>query len=481
MLSAFALLTYVSVLQAQQVMDIHSFNKEIDHPTFLSRWWNAGASIPLENHIVLLPSVSDRYGAQWHKHPILTNDFEVTFTVVVKPPASGKQPPNNQGFAFWYVYDNVTDTMPREFLNKATDVMDRLTTAGWGLFGYKNTFKGIGVTFANQKGVDFKPSVSLIVNDGTRNVQASMDIPTPHGSFWNFRNGNLDIRLRIQQRAVSLDGRQDSKGNWMRLGEIKSDKLPMNIDAGGYMGFTGHIAADKPGQPRSQFGDHDSILIDNVVLTNMDTRQKGEEKVAVPAAPVKIDEEEQQRQRAEILHDKSDEAVERAEGMAIKKFSQVLFKFISETEPQKKSIMSAITTLSGKLSIMERAVKKLKDEIVELSGHDMDGDYAKMKAELAELSSKALNDVAHKKKQFETIKSELESSIVAKNKAKRTATSNVVKTLHEVDSKARDLKKQVASRGSFTLYVALICVVLVVLAGFALQAKLKKWEKKHLL
>jgi hypothetical protein len=97
------------------------------------------------------------------------------------------------------------------------------------------------------------------------------------------------------------------------------------------------------------------------------------------------------------------------------------------------------------------------------------------------LSSKAKSDVASKKKRIDTLKSEIETSIQSKVAAKRASTANVVKTLNEVDNKARDLKKQIASRGSFTLYIALFCVVLVVIAGLALQAKLKRWEKKHLL
>jgi hypothetical protein len=488
MRSFIAFLLIVNASRAQKVMETHTFDKEIDHPTFLSRWWNFGAAIPLENHIVLLPSVADRFGSQWHKYPVLTDDFEATFTVGVKVPSGGKLPPNDQGFAFWYVYENVTDIFPTEFMEDASDVTGRLKNQGWGLFGYKSRFNGLGVFFSNQKRgstegtAEFKPSVSMLVNDGTKTVVLPTDIPTQYGSYWNFRSGDLHVRLRVKKRSVLLEGRQDVNKGWIKLGELTSDKIPMNLVSGGYIGFSGLISADKPGQTPSQYGDHDTVLIDNVVLRNMDPNQRGEESVTVaPESQSEEDKQEQMKQRAEILHDKSEEGVERAEGMAIKKFSQVLFKFISETEPQKKAMMSAISTLNGKLTVMEKAVKKLKEEIVALSGHDMDADYEKMKAELSELSSKAMSNVVSKKKQFESIKSEIENSIQAKANAKKSSTANVVKTLHDVDTKARDLKKQVASRGSFTLYVALICVVLVVFAGLALQAKLKRWEKKHLL
>lgn len=477
------ILLYVGV-SANKVMEIHSFNNEIDHPTFLSRWWNAGASIPLENHIVLTPSVSDRFGAQWHKYPLLTNDFEVSFTVVVKPPKDGVLPVNDQGFAFWYVYENVTQAMGEDLTRKSSEVTNHLVANGWGLFGYRNQFKGLGVIFSNNKkgaseGVtEFKPSVSMILNDGTRKVVLPGDVPTQFGSYWNFRNGNLHIKLRVQPSGVLLEGRQDSSKDWIKLGEIRSDKLPKKIEAGGFIGFTGMIAADKVGAPKSGFGQHDTVLIDNLVVKNMDLSQKGEETLAAAAsAPKGVAD----IKHSEFLHDHSDVGVERAEGNAIKKFSQMLFKFISETEPQKKAMMSAISTLSAKLVVMERSVKKLKEEIVALSGHDMDADYEAMKRELSALSSKAVSDAAVKSKQFQSLKSEIETSLDNKAAAKRASTAQVVKAFHEVDLKARELKSQVASRGSYLVYIALVCLVLVIAAGLALQAKLKRWEKKHLL
>jgi hypothetical protein len=480
------LLVVATSLHAEKVMDLHSFDKEIDHPVFVSRWWNAGASIPLEDHIVLLPSVTDRFGAQWHKYPLLTDNFEVSFTVMIKPPASGMTPPNDQGFAFWYVYENVSAVMPQELTQSANDVSVRLRSHGWGLFGYRNQFKGLGVFFSNIKrgatdgSSEFKPSVSIMVNDGSTTMTLPMSIPTQYGSYWNFRNGALHIRLRVEKRSVLLLGIQDKSKPWIKLAELTSDKMPMDLPAGGYIGFTGQIAENKPGSGPSKFGDHDQVLIDHVIVTNMDDSQKGEE--SIPAAPTQqLSEEEQKKHLSEFLHDKSEGGVERAEGLAIKKFSQILFKFISETEPQKKAMMSAVTTLSGKLSVMERAVKKLKEEIVSLSGHDMDADYERMKTELSQLSSKALGDVASKKQQLETLKSEIESSIQNKVASKRASSAHVVKTLHDVDSKARDLKQQIANRGSLTLYIAIVCVILVVIAGIALQSKLKRWEKKHLL
>ena len=472
----------LAICNAQKTLDIHSFDKDIEYPVYQARWFNAGTAIPLEHHIALSPSVPDRFGAQWHKYPLLTDDFEVTFKVVTKGPADGAPPRNDQGFAFWYVYENVTAVIPDDFTHDAKDVHARMSANGWGLFGYRNKFRGMGLFFsntrkgANSESTELKPSVSVLVNDGSRSVLLPNDLPTQHGSYWNFRNNALLMRVRVQKTGVLVEGKVEGTANWIKLAELSAGHMPMPLTSGGYIGFTGYVAPDKPGSVPSKFGQNDAVHIENLVFVNMDPTQKGEDEVEVPKANT-----EPHGKASEFLHEKSEEGLERAEGRAIKTLSRMIFKMISETEPLKKSISSAIATLTKRLSAMEKSVLKLKEEIVSLSGHDMDGDYAKMKAELAQLSSKALSDVATKKQHLESLKSEIETSLDSSSDTRRASSSQVVKTLHEVDIKARDLKKQVASRGSFTLYVALFCLALVVIAGIALQSKLRNWEKKHLL
>lgn len=479
----FGLFVAFAIVDGQKILQIHSFDQTIDHATFVRRWYNAGTSIPLESHIVLSPSVPDRFGAQWHKYPVLTDDFEVTFRVMIKGPLDGANPRNDQGFAFWYVYENVTAVIPEDITHESNDVMMRMNSKGWGLFGYKNQFKGLGVFFSNTKynsatgTSDLKPSVSMMVNDGSKTVVFPNEIPTPFGSYWNYRSEGLNVRIRIQKSTILLEAKPDNHGSWLKLGEITSDKMAMQMTSGGYLGFTGFVAADKLGSPPSKFGQNDAVHIDKVVVTNMDSRQKGEDLVAD-----EVNKESQpSADPSEFLHDKSEEGLERAEGKAIKTLSRMIFKLISETEPLKKSLSAAVGSLSRRLIAMERAVKKLKEEIVALSGHDMDSEYAKMKQELSQLSSQAMSDVENKKRIFETLKSEIETSLDSKSAQKRTSNANVVKTLHEADMKARDLKKQVSSRGSLTVYIVIFCLVLVVAAGVALQAKLRRWEKKHLL
>jgi hypothetical protein len=400
-------------------------------------------------------------------------------------PSTGSLPTNEQGFAFWYVYENVTAVMPNDLVHGAADVSSRMAAKGWGLFGYKNQFTGLGLFFSNNRrgstpgSTEFKPSVSVVVNDGSRSIVFPGDIPSSFGSYWDYRNKPLLVRMRVRPTSILIEARAENGRDWLKLGEVPADKMAMKIRPGGYIGFTSFVAADKPGQtPPSQFGHHDAVHIHHVTLTNMDTRQTGEETIAKPAPAAA---EKPAAAAAEFLHDKSGAGVERAEGKAIRTLSRMIFKLISETEPLKKSMTSAVASLMTRLSSMERSIKKLKEEIVALSGHDMDAEFESMKKELTKMSNKAQSEVAAKREDIAQLKSQIDSSIDSSANKKKNSAERVVQTLSQADSKARELKNQVAARGSTTLYIAIFCLVLVVAAGVALQAKLKRWEKKHLL
>ncbi len=375
--------------------------------------------------------------------------------------------------------------MPSDLIHGSRDVTTRMAAQGWGLFGYKNQYTGLGLFFSNTRrgsspgSTEFKPSVSVIVNDGSRSVSFPSDIPSSFGSYWDYRNVVLVVRVRVKASGgVLVEARPDNSRDFLKLAEITADKMSMKLKAGGYLGFTGYVGADKLGGPVSKYGAHDAVHIHHVTVSNWDARQTGEDVIS-KVVPVK--DETKQKLSSDFLHDRSEQGIERAEGKAIRTLSRMIFKLISETEPLKKSMSSAVVGLTSKLLSMEKSVKKLKEEIVALSGHDMDAEFESMKNELTVMSSKAKSEVAAKRQDMEQLKSQLDSSIDSSANKKKASSAKVAETLTQADSKAKELKNQVASRGSMTLYIAILCLVLVVAAGLALQAKLKKWEKKHLL
>jgi hypothetical protein len=71
-------------------------------------WYLAGTVMPSSKNLVLSPGVPGRFGAIWSSTPLLTNDFEVSMTFTAKGPE--KRTVQDEGFAFWYVYENGTDT-----------------------------------------------------------------------------------------------------------------------------------------------------------------------------------------------------------------------------------------------------------------------------------------------------------------------------------------------------------------------------------
>mmetsp|Transcript_19631 Transcript_19631/g.16803 ORF Transcript_19631/g.16803 Transcript_19631/m.16803 type:complete len:88 (+) Transcript_19631:3-266(+) len=85
--------------------------------------------------LALVPRVPDRFGAMWHRSPLRTDNFEATFTLDLKNPPDGSDPKHEQGFAFWYVYDDPSTQYPREVLSCRDHCVEDLEKAGLGLMG----------------------------------------------------------------------------------------------------------------------------------------------------------------------------------------------------------------------------------------------------------------------------------------------------------------------------------------------------------
>ncbi|EER15425.1 hypothetical protein Pmar_PMAR018776 [Perkinsus marinus ATCC 50983] len=61
-------------------------------------WFLNGATVATDNHVILTPSIAQRYGVFMHTMPIDTSDFEILFDVSVSEGPSGSR---DSGFALW--------------------------------------------------------------------------------------------------------------------------------------------------------------------------------------------------------------------------------------------------------------------------------------------------------------------------------------------------------------------------------------------
>ena len=373
---------------------------------------------------------------------------------------SSKAPQAEQGFAFWCVNENVTASIPHELTELGSDVSERMKALGWSLFGNKERLDGFGVVFAYQRRtasgeLELKPSVSVIVGDGTKSYTRA-SIPTSAGSFWNFRSmGRLEIKIRVQPTSILVEGRDAVKNaGWTKLAEIKDDPAKFSAKTGAYVGFTSFVGPS----PQGTVSSSDEIMIDDLILENHDERQLGE----VP--PVMNPSE---KTNSETSEDLLKDVGFIGEENAAKELSLAVYKLIAENELPRKSLVSAVKNLGSRLDQLEMGVKKLKSELVERSGHDLDGDLKKMKEEILSISRKTSTGHQAKRGRLDNLQ--------------RDMSLNSRRTAEELQSKARAVKSSVTSSGNTVVILAVFGVLIVLLAGLFMSRKFRRWEKKHIL
>ena len=400
--------------------------------------------------------MKDRAGAQWHKYPLLTNDFEARFTLLIKGDQQADKA--DQGFAFWCVKDNVTQVMPDHLRSLAVDVTTSMKSAGWGLFGFKETFEGFGVIFSYHRRsangeLELKPSVSVVTNDGTK-IITTASIPSTVGSFWNFRSfTKMDVKVRVKPDGILVEAKPSGSPTWTKLAEVAGDARRFSATPGQYLGFTSYVG--NSGKPSSTA---DEIIIDNLVLENMDLSQQGEETVSTPPPATLSDED--------ILQEKG--AV--GEQRAVRSLARAVFRAVTEGDQPRKALVATVRSLASRLDGIEVAVKRLKDEIMLVSGHDMDKDFAQMKEQVLALSKEALIDSQQKRGKLEELHKDFDSRGLHTSRA-----------ADELTQSAEELKRKTSSSSSNLFILVGIGAVIVLVAGVGMTLKFTSWEKKHLL
>ncbi|KAF4743781.1 hypothetical protein FOZ63_033882 [Perkinsus olseni] len=276
------LLLLADVVSGQVQLESHSFTQALDPAVFNQRWESMGTCILENNHIVLTPRTADKFGALWHKSPLRTDNFEATFTLDLMNPPDGSDPKHEQGFAFWYVYDDPKTQYSREALHCKDRCTAILENAGFGLMGYKSNFNGMAIFFPNNRFVDgrmdLQPSASLAMNDGTLVYNRQVDLPTGYGSFWDYRNRRLTVQVRVQPESVTVQGRFSDTDPWTLLLNYQVTDPKFRIRPNGYIGITS-LVAPVGGQIINLV---DYVALDSLYVFNHDLSQKGEDAETAP-------------------------------------------------------------------------------------------------------------------------------------------------------------------------------------------------------
>jgi len=461
-------LAMLGVAQAETALPGHSIGAPPAIQTLASDWSLAGTVIPSTRSLVLTPGVPNRLGYIFSKFPLLTNDFEVQLEFSAKGPA--ERSVKEDGFAFWYVNDNVTETLDSvtgaHMHNQEEIIANTWTTAftaeGLDTLGYKSHFDGVGVFFANGGQHKDKATIGGMSNDGTNIYNLNMGIPSADAMQYDYRTGNkvmVKMRFRPLGVTIAIEGGPTQ--------EVKCD-----VKAGGYIGLS-VFGGSKGKVEATEKSDFLEVWKMNVI--NHDPKgAKGEDlPKAAAAAEVKATEPEEKK---DLIHDSSSFTDHRAESEAIKALTNMVFKLVVESQPMRAQMTRAIESLDRRVTVMEKTFENLKTELDKRTGHKLGAEFDAIKKELTSLSKVASTETQERHKKLESLHED-----IAHVHKSATSQDNIDHHLNKLTESNKRTLENLNGQHQRMFGVSIGAIAFVVIAGLSLYNKFRCWEKKHVL
>jgi hypothetical protein len=451
----------LGVTVAQTQLAGHSFTAPPDIYKLAADWSLGGTVIPSTQSLVLQPGTPNRVGMLWSLYPLLTNDFEVSLRFTIK--GAEKRTTKDEGFAFWYVYENVTaaqSNVTKDYIENQDAIIANtweyaMQASSFNLLGYRNQFKGLGVVFSSDS--EGNAVVSALGNDGKKDLKMGAGIPSADSKKFD-RTKEVTVKIRVQKAMTKVE--------IVGAGTIE---LPGDFQAGGYIGMTAH--GGKKGVLETT-EKADFVELYDMQVTNYDSAQEGEklpEKAAV-AAPVKAEE------KTDILGDSSSFRDHRAESDAIKVLTNMVFKLVVETQPMRAQLTNAIEALSKRITAMETTFENLKNEIDKKTGHHLGTEFEAIKKELASLSTVASKEAEERHNRLGNLHADIKDV-----HATAKSPDNIDTHLSKLTESNQRTLVQLTNNHQRMFGVSIAAIAFVIIAGLSLYNKFRCWEKKHVL
>lgn len=452
--------------QAQTPLKGHSIGTPPLVSALANDWYLAGTVIPSTQSLILQPGVPNRLGYIWSKYPLLTNDFEVEFEITTKAPA--ERSVKDDGFAFWYVQENVTaavDNISTAHLHNQEEIVANtwrtaFTSEKFDLWGYRNNFDGVGVFFTNSGQNKDQPTVGAIANDGKTSYSSSQ-LPDYEPMQYDFRSGKkVQVKLRFRPAGIKIE-----------IVGGPSQEVKCDVRAGGYIGFSisGGIKGKIEGTERS-----DAVELFKLDVKNHDAAAKGEDMpvpVSVTETPAKGPEE-----KADMLGATSARKDHREESEAIKELTNMVFKLVVESQPMRQQTMRAIESLGKRVTVMEQTFENLKLELDKRTGHKLGEEFDAIKKELTSLSDVASTNTQDRHKRLDSLHED-----IAHVHKSATSADNLDHHLNKLTQSNQRTIDSLNTEHQKMFGVSIAAIAFIVIAGLSLYNKFRCWEKKHVL
>jgi len=196
----------------------------------LNDWLVSGPAMSTGSALILNPGNVDEVSMAWSRFPIPSNDFEVK----VELEASVQDDDMGSfleydGLAIWYVHESSAEASRIDMRNQKRG-RKKKRGKGFDLFGFKGLYDGLGIFLFFDAG---SPMMTAVEGDGKQPVLREDVLGSPGGiGLYNAFHGDKPTgEITIQIRVDPHGARIEVPG----YGDIQ---VPMEIKAGGHLGFT---------------------------------------------------------------------------------------------------------------------------------------------------------------------------------------------------------------------------------------------------
>lgn len=433
----------------------HSIANPPDINLLAKMWQLTGTAMPSHSSLILTPGVADRVGTIFSRSALKTNDFEAQFTISAKPGISSFR---GDGFAFWYSEENASDLLSAAS-TKHSHNQDELIAGTWynhyvkldlGEVGYKTHYKGLGVFFVKDEQGQSLLRVHYGDGEKTAGQQTALDI----------RNGedhSVKIRVTPDSVTVTVESRGETRAT------VSS---AMTLKSGGFIGFSCFGGTKESYNPkeRSAFVEIKGLQ----VLNHAAGPGEDEMPSIAPAAP--------QGEKEDVLGAHSSFKEHRDESEAIKDLTNMIFKLVIESKPQREQMKASITALSKRVATVEETFRNLKAEIDKKTGHNLGAEFDAIKKELADMHATAHRDTDRRGKKLADLHSDIEH-------VHKTASSggDISGDLDSLSKSNEQVLDQLTNQHQRMFGVSIFAIAFIIIAGLSLYNKFRCWEKKHVL
>lgn len=450
----------------RQPMPHHSFSVPMEYNSLLDDWSLSGASLFERERLLLHPGVPELHGFAWAKSRMLTDDFGATFQFRVASGSEGSKPPEDQGFAFWYVQDNMANIFNESVAIKGRNWGVGLRDQGMAFIGNKGRFNGFATVFSSAKQ---KQQVSLVTNDGTKELAYDTDIPSANTKEFEFRNtmNAAQVQIRVNKKSIKGFFKQSPSLAWQPCFDFEASDA---VKPGGYIGFSAWSGSTGEGR-----------ISDLVSLVGLDVSNYDETSIGEDMQDVST--QIQDAYKEMLTDDKRHFADQKSQTEHMVRLVSMVedhMKIVGPAEDKLYQEMQVLSKRMGALgedcgTLVKEARLLLKDKTEDAAKqHDHKSNVEAMKNDIIGLRRALVKESVNHRSQLDAVQKN-----VAEVKQKSLNSDGGAKSLSKIASQAEDLERTVSSRGSQMSYMLFAMVFAIVGIGAMMFNRMQYYEKKH--